>query len=141
MNRNMNKNASTIDAKTMTTATTIEWTTGNGQAVQFDIVARYELDSQGREKTHGRKEVDVTAAVAGQIQFGGALELTTHPVAVAKFGIIGLTQANYDRVATAIATAEDSIREHNAACDAHESTLDDVTTDGDRIATAMACGE
>ena len=125
----------------MTIATTIEWTAGNGQAVRFVIAAKYELDSQGREKTAGRKEVDVTATVGGQIQFGGYLQSVDHPVAVAKFGCIGLTQANCDRVSAAIETAEESIREHNAACDAHESTLDAVTAEGDRITAAMACGE
>lgn len=113
---------------------TINWTTGDGRKVEMTISAEFELDSQGRRKSHGRKEVVVVATLDGQRVSGDEVVKTSHPVAVAKFGTLGINQVNYDRYLAAEAAVEAEVAAHDATIDSHVRALDAVTAESNRIA-------
>ena len=114
----------------------INWTTSGGQRITLTLAAEFELDAQGREKNVGRKVVVVTATIDGVRESAFVVEPTNHPVAVAKFGTIGLTQDNYDRYLAALADVEQSIAAHNAECDTHADSLDALSAQATHIYNA-----
>ena len=121
---------------------TINWTAGNGAEISVSVTAAFELNRQGIRKTTGRKVIVLTATINGKSHACPlGLQPVKHPVAVAKIGDIGLTQANYDRVRAAIAEVEQTIESHNAACDAHEDKLMAVDTVSAAITRKMSAGE
>lgn len=120
----------------------IKWTIGSGQHIVITVATRFELDSQGREKPHGRQEVVYSATIDGaEHTCIGRVITTDHPVAVAKLGDIGLSQDNYDRLIDARSAALASITAHNAACDSHEGELDAVSEESQKVENTMRCGE
>lgn len=120
---------------------TINWTAGSGQQISFEISTGFELDSQGRRKSSGRKVVIVNVTVDGAVQFGGYLKPMSHPIVKGCYGQVGLIAENYDRVEAAIEAAEAEIESHNAALDAHELSLHAVDIESERLARKMAAGE
>ena len=108
--------------------TTITWTTGDGRKVELTLSVEFGLDRQGRRRTSGRKEVVESVTLDGEpVAHAYCVTKTSHPVAVAKIGNIGINQANYDRYLAAYAEVEATFAEHNAACDRHEAMLDAVS--------------
>lgn len=121
--------------------TTINWTAGNGAEIEITVEAAYGVALNGNRKTTGRKQVEIVATMDGKRVMHDGLHTTSHPVAVAKIGNIGLTQANYDRVKAAVAAVEAEIADHNADLDQHLETLDAIDDAGRKIARQMRCGE
>jgi hypothetical protein len=120
---------------------TIEWTAGTGAKIEINFLAMFGLDLQGRRKASGRKEVVVIAKVDGrEVEHMGCQD-TTHPVAVAKVGPIGLTVANRDRYQAAYQAAAAEIAAHNNACDVHASNMDAISAESDALAKSMSYGE
>jgi len=118
----------------------ITWTTGSGNEILISFRAGFELNAHGRERDGGRMRVHVRAYV-DKVPHFGFLQPVSHPIAVARFGDIGLTaerKAEYDKAYAAVA---DSFATHNADCDAHAAALDRVSEDGEHIAEVMAYGE
>ena len=121
---------------------TINWTAGTGAKIEVSVTTGFELDLQGRRKSSGRKVVIITAKVNGKDHFCPmGLQATSHPVAVAKLGDIGIIKANCDLVCAAIAAAELEIESNNVACDTHESKLDAVSAASATLTKAMSYGE
>ena len=74
----------------------ITWTTAGGANIAVTVTTDYMLDSQGRRKTAGEKQVIITATVGGSDHscIMGIQPVTGHPTCVAKLGQIGLTAEN-----------------------------------------------
>ena len=121
--------------------TTIKWTTTAGNEIEITVSTRYTLNGQGRERTHGRQEVSVKAIFDGKSHQGYLAPVTGHPVAVAKFGKIGLIQANYDRVQAAVKAAEATIKDHNDETERRYAAVEAVSQTTRDITAAMRHGE
>lgn len=112
---------------------TVNWTAGNGSEIQITVESAFELYADGTRREDGRKTVEITATVDGKEVDHHWVQKTNHPVAVAKLGPIGMTQANYDRLMAAIEAVESEIADHNAAYDAHANALDAISDSGRKI--------
>ena len=125
----------------MTTTKTITWTTSTGAAIVAAFAIKRELDLQGRTKTDGRAELDITVTANGKkVNHYCLQDVTGHAWAVAKWGNVGLdadTKAAWDAAKAEVYVEIDSI---NAAHDAHEAELDAITTNSDEIARRMEMG-
>ena len=121
---------------------TIEWTAGTGAKIEVSVSVGFELNRQGVRKESGRKIVIVTAKINGADHFcPQGIQPANHPVAVAMLGQIGLTAANRDRIEEAIEVADLEIESHNAACDKHEASLNDVDAKSAALTKSMSHGD
>lgn len=114
--------------------TAIRWTTGAGAEVEMTLTPGYGLDLRGNRRTSGRMEILASATVNGLAHEGHGVETVDHPVAVARYGKIGLTQDVYSRYLAAHAEVAEMIADHNRAYDAHEDWLDAIADEGERMA-------
>lgn len=128
---------------------TINWTTGDGREAVVTLTADYDLDEQGRRRTVGRKVIEVDATVNGD-SLGMGLQIIPvedHPVVVAKIGglgiktTLGMTAANYDRVAAAMSELESLIADHNAQCDANAAADQQYHANHAEFVRQMRAGE
>lgn len=124
---------------------TITWTAGNGSEIKLALSIRNELDSQGHEIDGGLLEIEVIGEIDGEEVVAYDIEKVDHPVAVARFGRIGMTQANYDRYLAAEAELEAVIADHNKSREnanaKASSAIDAIDANTARIESAMRCGE
>lgn len=119
----------------------ITWTAGNGSDVELTLVARHELTDGGVEKSGGLLEIEVIGSIDGEEVDAYEVETCDHPVAVARFGAIGMTKANYDRYLTARAELEAGIADHNTKCEANAAKIKSLDANQARIESVMRCGE
>ena len=108
----------------------IEYTTNSGHEIKIAVTTDYLLDSQGRRKKSGERQVVVTLELDGVNQplYGLAVKKLSTPMqgCVAKIGNVGLTEKRYDLITKMIEEAELSIGEHNKQLEAHAKKLDSL---------------
>ena len=83
---------------------TVKWTTGTDQKaeVAIKLITDKKVSLDGDVVTIKDCRIDTTATIDGR-EIDGWLRETSHPVAVARIGNLGINQENYDRIQDAIA--------------------------------------
>ena len=120
----------------------IEWTAGSGAKIKVTLEINFELNNQGERRASGIKEIVPTLYVDGEKVFAPQGIMTCdHPVAVACFGLVGIVQANYDRIIAARAELESEISEHNAAIWSEVERADQFSAQSRKLEKIMAYGE
>jgi hypothetical protein len=86
----------------------ITWATGDGREarVAVELITSKTTDADGDKITVDCCEIEITAAVNGDIIGTGRPVKASHPVAVAKIGKLGINAANLARINAAIAEIE-----------------------------------
>ena len=106
---------------------TVAYTSETGNKFEFRILTNYLLDSQGKHKASGEKQVFIEAFLNGNDEstIGGLVKLSTPQNGiVGKIGRIGLNQDRYNQVKEAIDAMEKSIEEHNRKLEERAVKLD-----------------
>ena len=115
---------------------TITWQSGDSKKIEFIITTNYELNMQGVEKKNGLKKVYIIASIDG-VEESAFLRKIKHPQCVARFGKIGITGENMERIDAALNIIRKNVDEYNSKFDKHYAEMEKIDAEQEQIRKAM----